>query len=81
MSKQYDFDDPDEELAFTIDFALSRQRLPARRSKTETRESIEDRRRHIARAVVGAIKRSNWRFEKGPIARGHATDWKSKPDT
>lgn len=73
MSKPYDFNNPDDALAFTIDMALSRQNVPHRLSKHETRESLETRRAIIATAIVNAIKLSNWKFEKGPTPPGHST--------
>lgn len=73
MSKPYDFNNPDVSLAFTIDMALSRQNVPHRLSKHETRESLKTRRAIIAAAVVRAIKLSNWKFENGPTPRGHST--------
>lgn len=75
MAGGYDFDNPDDELAFDIGMELSRQKVPHRRSKAETRDSIWMRRQTIARKIVQAIKRANWKFEKGPAPRGHSTDW------
>ncbi len=80
MGDSYDLDGPGDALAFTIDMELSRQKLPARCSKNEALESNLNRRRFIARGIVQAIERSNWRFEKGPVARGHFTSWKNTGD-
>lgn len=41
---KYDFDNPDDDLAFTIDMALSQLKLLPRKGKTETREQHEQRR-------------------------------------
>lgn len=75
MPSEYDFNDPDDSLAFTIDIALSEHKVPHRKSKHETRESIWLRRMIIARAIVKAIKSSNWKFYKGPVEPGHSTSW------
>lgn len=73
MSNPYDFSNPDDDLAFSIDMELSRLKLPGRESKAETRDSVSARRTIIARAIVKAIKRANWTFARGPVSRGHST--------
>lgn len=80
MSKRYNFDDPDDALAFTIDQALARERMPPKRSKNEAREVVRNHRMIIARNIVKALKQSNWRFNKRPLARGHSTCWTKKSD-
>ena len=70
----------DEELRFTIEYALFKAKQPARRSKAETREQRRRRRKIIAEQIVEHIKLSNWRIEKGPVPQEHLTDWKSEAD-
>lgn len=73
---KYDFNNPDDDLAFCIDYALGQQKLPPKKNKHETREQVEMRRSWIAKQIVQHIKRSNWKFEKGPVAPGHSTSWR-----
>ena len=76
--RKYDFNTPDDDLAFTIEMALSQLKLPPRKGKTETRDQHEQRRMFAARQIVQHIKRSNWKFEQGQVAREHSTDWRGK---
>lgn len=66
-------DDDDADLTFTVEYALSKQNQPLRKSRDETQEAIRSRRHRIARAIVAHLKLSNWRFQKGRVSRGHST--------
>jgi hypothetical protein len=72
MGDSYDFDNPDDALAFTIAFALAQHGLPARRPG-ETLDTLDARHARIAREIVQQMKLSNWRFEQGLPKPLHST--------
>jgi hypothetical protein len=68
-------DDPKElqpakrdELAWDIEFALSRHGRPWMRFK----KHLDDAPRIIAKAIADHLKLANWKFFRGPPSRSHS---------